>query len=101
MPAIRKWIVKDWAGNLMFHGLPFRSFDEARGFICEAAEYLFPDSERDREGYAEDMYAEPATADSVLAWQRAQKDKRLAEDLALYRRLLGRKLPVATFAGVN
>ena len=42
-----KWIIKDWAGNLMTFGT-FVSFEDAEEFLCEK---LGDDYETDRQEY--------------------------------------------------
>jgi hypothetical protein len=29
------WIIQDWAGNTLFKGKEFQTFDDAEAFLCE------------------------------------------------------------------
>lgn len=39
-----KYIIRDWAGNLCFHGKEFPTFEDAWGFLYEK----FPNGDEDR-----------------------------------------------------
>ncbi len=43
-----KWLIIDWAGNIVFNGETFESFDDAEEFLCEK---LDNDYELGREEY--------------------------------------------------
>jgi hypothetical protein len=45
---MNKFIIQDWAGNLMFNGKKFKSFDDAESYLSE---FLNDDYETDREAY--------------------------------------------------
>lgn len=49
--------VVDWAGNEMYDGKRFDSFEDARGYIGEMAEKLYATG-KEREEYAGEMYAQ-------------------------------------------
>lgn len=41
---MKKFIIKDWAGNICFNGIEFEDFESAWGFIYEK----FPNGDEDR-----------------------------------------------------
>ena len=52
-----KWHVVSWTGTEMYGGKRFKSFEDARDYITEMS-YKLCDTEEERTGYEEDMYAE-------------------------------------------
>ena len=38
------FIIKDWAGNICFNGLDFKTFDEADEYLTLQIEQIYPDT---------------------------------------------------------
>jgi len=48
MEQEKKTIIQDWAGNVCFHGIKFKDFDDAEEFLATA---LYLTYEEDRQEY--------------------------------------------------
>lgn len=56
-----KWRVVCWSGRVMYNGRTWDSFEDARSYISLMAYRLFPECDADRQGYEEDLYADPVS----------------------------------------
>jgi hypothetical protein len=76
---MKKWRVEDWAGNVMYDGKLFDSFDDARSYITEQGRKLCKTDEEleeyEGEMYAEEVEVEDEEVSHVGSWGNSFNEK--------------------------